>query len=56
MEENKLKEVQSILKTIILKNQTSNVLDNKLVIGLKLEENTIYFTLELLPEHLKESY
>jgi len=56
MEEKKLKEVQSILKTIILKNQTSNVLDNKLVIGLKLEENTIHFTLELLPEHLKESH
>ncbi len=55
MEENKLKEVQSLLKTIILKNQTSNVLDNKLVIGLKLENNTVHFTLELLPEQLKES-
>tara|TARA_B110000091_G_scaffold49480_1_gene54415 strand:+ start:130 stop:1245 length:1116 start_codon:yes stop_codon:yes gene_type:complete len=55
MEEKKLKEIQSLLKTIILKNQTSNVLDNKLVIGLKLENNTVHFTLELLPEQLKES-
>jgi hypothetical protein len=47
MEEQKLKEVESKLKTIILKNHTTNLFDSKLINGIKLEKNIVSFTLEL---------
>jgi len=56
MEEQKLKQVESTLKTIILKNRTTNLFDSKLINGIKLENNVVSFTLELLPEQLKESH
>ncbi len=55
MENKKLDEIKSILKSIILNNQTVNLLDGKLINGLKFEKNVLYFTLELLPEQLKEA-
>ena len=50
----KLKEIITILKSIILENQTQNVYDSKVVNGLKYENNIISFTLELLPEQLEQ--
>ena len=55
MENKKLYQINSTLKSIVLKNQTINLLDSNLVNGLKFHKNTVSFTLELLPEQLKES-
>ena len=54
MENKILYQINSTLKSIVLKNQTINLLDNNLVKGLKFHKNTVSFTLELLPEQLKE--
>ena len=55
MENKKLDKIKSALKSITLKNQTVNLLDSKLINGLRFEKKIIYFTLELLPEQLKDS-
>ena len=55
MENKKIDEIKSALKSITLKNQTINLLDSKLINGLRFEKNIIYFTLELLPEQLKDA-
>ena len=55
MDDKKLNEIQTILRSIVLQNQSNNLFDSNFVTGLKFENNTIYFTLELLPEQLKES-
>ena len=55
MENKIIDKIRSVLKSIILKNQTINLLDSKLINGLRFEENIIYFTLDLLPEQLKDS-
>ncbi|MDC0456322.1 Mrp/NBP35 family ATP-binding protein [Alphaproteobacteria bacterium] len=55
MENKKLDEIKMTLKSIVLKNQNINLLDSNLLKGLKFEQNTVHFTLELLPEQLKES-
>ena len=55
MENKILYQINTTLKSIVLKNQTINLLDSNLVNGLKFHKNTVSFTLELLPEQLKES-
>jgi len=55
MNDKKLEEINKILSSIILKDQTTNILGAKMISGLELKENTLTFTLELLPEQLKES-
>ena len=55
MNSSKLEEIKTILKSIILQNQSQNVYDSNVVNGLKYENNIISFTLELLPEQLKQS-
>ena len=55
MENKILYQINSTLKSIVLKNQTINLLDSNLVNGLKFHKNIVSFTLELLPEQLKES-
>jgi len=55
MENKILYQINSTLKSVVLKNQTINLLDSNLVNGLKFHKNTVSFTLELLPEQLKES-
>ena len=55
MDDKTLEEIITILKSITLQNQTNNIFDGKMVHGLKLENNNISFTLELLPEQLKQS-
>ena len=55
MNDTKLDEIITILRSIILQNQSQNIYENKMVNGLKFENNIISFTLELLPEQLKQS-
>ena len=55
MENKKLDHIKIALNSIVLNNQKLSLLDNNLINGLKFEENIVYFTLELLPEQLKES-
>ena len=55
MNDNKLEEIITILKSIILQNQSQNIYESKMVNGLKYRNNIISFTLELLPEQLKQS-
>ena len=55
MENKILYQINSTLKSIVLKNQTINLLDSNLLNGLKYHKNIVSFTLELLPEQLKES-
>ena len=55
MENKILYQINSALKSIVLKNQTINLLDSNLINGLKFHKNTVSFTLELLPEQLKKS-
>ena len=55
MNETKLNEIITILRSIILQNQLQNIYESKMVNGLKFENNIISFTLELLPEQLKQS-
>ena len=51
----KLKEIITVLRSIVLQNQTQNIYDSKIINGLKYQNNVITFTLELLPEQLKQS-
>ena len=55
MNDTKLKEIITILRSIILQNQSQNIYDSKMVNGLNYQNNIISFTLELLPEQLKQS-
>ena len=51
----KLDEIISILRSITLQKQSQNIYESKIVNGLKYENNTITFTLELPPEQLNQS-
>ena len=55
MDNKKLSEIITILRSVVLQNQSNNIYDSKCVNGLNFEKNKIHFTLELLPEQLKES-
>ena len=55
MDNKKFDEIIKILRSVILQNQSNNIYDSKCVTGLNFEKNKIHFTLELLPEQLKES-
>ena len=55
MDNKKLDEIITILRSVVLQNQSNNIYDSKYVTGLNFEKNKIHFTLELLPEQLKES-
>ena len=55
MDDKNIIEIKTILQSIILQNQSNNIFDSNLVNELKFENKTVYFTLELLPEQLKES-
>ena len=55
MNNTKLEEIVTILRSIVLQNQSKNIYESKMVNGLKFENNIISFTLELLPEQLKQS-
>ena len=55
MDNKKLDEIITILRSVVLQNQSNNIYDSKCVTGLNFEKNKIHFTLELLPEQLKES-
>ena len=55
MDNKKLDEIITILRSVVLKNQSNNIFDSKHVTGLSFEKNKIHFTLELLPDQLKES-
>ena len=50
-----LEEIKIILKSIVLQDQSNNIFDSNFINGLKFENNTVHFTLELLPQQLKES-
>ena len=54
MNSTKLDEIISILRSIILQKQTQNIYESKMVNGLKYENNIISFSLELLPEQVKQ--
>ena len=55
MENKILDEIKTNLKSIVINNKIVNLLDRNLINGLKFEQNIVSFTLELLPEQLKES-
>ena len=55
MNKTKLEEIITILRSITLQNQSKNIYECQMVNGLKFENNKISFTLELLPEQLKQS-
>ncbi|MFL2819506.1 MAG: Mrp/NBP35 family ATP-binding protein [Candidatus Puniceispirillales bacterium] len=55
MDDKILDEIKIILKSIVLQDQSNNVFDSNFVNGLKFENNIVHFTLELLPQQLKES-
>ena len=55
MNNTKLEEIVTILRSIILQDQSKNIYESKMVNGLKFENNIISFTLELLQEQLKQS-
>ncbi len=55
MDNKKLDEIVTTLRSIVLQDQSNNIFDSKCVNGLNFENNIVHFTLELLPEQLKES-
>ena len=55
MNDSKLKEIITVLRSIILQNQTQNIYDSNMVNGLKYQNDVITFTVELLPEQIKQS-
>ena len=55
MDDKILDEIKIILKSIVLQDQSNNIFDSNFINGLKFEHNTVHFTLELLPQQLKES-
>ena len=55
MNNKQLEEIVTILKSIVLQNQSQNIYESNMVNSLRYENNIISFTLELLPEQVKES-
>ena len=55
MSNTQLERIITILKSVVLQNQFQNIYDSKMVNSLKYENNIISFTLELLPEQVKQS-
>ena len=55
MDNKKLGEIITILRSIVLHNQSNNIFDSKCVKGLNFENKKVHFTLELLSEQLKEA-
>ncbi len=55
MDNKKIDEIITKLRSIVLQNQSNNIFDSNCVNGLNFENNKVHFTLELLPEQLKES-
>ncbi len=55
MNSKKLDEIVTTLRSIVLQDQSNNIFDSKFVNGLNFENNKVHFTLELLPEQLKEA-
>ena len=55
MDSKNLDEIVTILRSIVLQDQSNNIFDSKFVNGLNFENNKVHFTLELLPEQLKEA-
>jgi hypothetical protein len=53
MDSKKLDEIVTILRSIVLQDQSNNIFDSKFVNGLNFENNKVHFTLELLPEQSK---
>ena len=51
----KLKEIIAILRSIVLQDHSQNIYDSNMVNGLKYQNDEISFTLELLPDQLKQS-
>ena len=51
----KFEKIITALRSIVLQDQSNNIFDSKCVNGLNFENNKVYFTLELLPEQLKEA-
>ena len=52
MDNKNLDEIIAVLKSIVLQNQSNKIFDSNFINGLKFEDNTVHFTLELLPEQL----
>ena len=55
MNNTKLDKIISILKSITLQKQSLNIYESHMINNLKYENNIITFTLELLPEQVKQS-
>ena len=55
MNTTELEKIVTILKSIVLQNQSQNIYESKMVNSLKFENDIISFTLELLPEQVKQS-
>ena len=55
MNSTKLEEIVTILKSIILQNQSQNIYESRMVSGLKYENNVVSFTLELQQDQIKQS-
>ncbi len=55
MNSTRLDEIITILKSIILQNQSQNIYESRMVNGLKYENNVVSFTLELPQDQLKQS-
>ncbi len=55
MNNTKLEEIVTILKSIVLQNQSKNIYESKMISSLKYENNIISLTLELLPEQVNKS-
>ena len=55
MNNTQLERIVTILKSIVLQNQSQNIYESKMVNSLKYENDIISFTLELLPEQVKQS-
>ncbi len=55
MDNKKLDEIVTTLKSIVLQDQSNNIIESKCVNGLNYKNNKVHFTLELLPDQLKEA-
>lgn len=51
----KLKEIIAVLRSIVLQDQPQNIYDSNMVNNLKYQNDVVSFTLELLPDQLKQS-
>ncbi len=55
MDNKKLDEIVTTLRSIVLQDESNNIFDSNCIYGLNFENNIVHFTLELLPKQLKES-